>query len=483
MIKNVSLVLLILISSFSFAQDSHRSIEELLTIVLQNAPEIRTIELEYNIALSEAEIQKGKETLQYAFSAPSILNMSVPNAFNDRSTELPLSLAYQHQLSRPTPNGGNITAQVSHELSATDALNQSEPGLSQQIGVGIGISTPIFTVERSNLPLSELLAQRAEVKRKIAITNFFTDFLTDWKNLSLATVEVESLRNSVQQPERRLSDNHRLSELGQINEIDLINTRLQLLESKNQLFEKENTLRELSVTFYASYQVTAVVLGLLSDWTPSDISTALVRSGVQNIYDLRIQSVEITYLIDSRYQGNTGNTSSLSFSTDLLLSNSPGLANTFPELIRDSGLGNIYPVLNLSLVIRPQDRQEKRLSNEIIFNLQSISTNAISQIHRDAEIFAQTMEADRERLNNQFVEIIDLREDIQLVASDADEALTEERITQIDYDQIQALLSNIDMQHNATMIELVYWRAIAFSTAKHYSDNNDGVIRIIQNFS
>jgi hypothetical protein len=81
-----------------------------------------TIELEYNIALAEAEIQRGNESLQYTFSAPSLLNTSAPNVFNDSSVELPLSLAYQHQLSRPTPNGGNIAARVSHELSAIDAL-------------------------------------------------------------------------------------------------------------------------------------------------------------------------------------------------------------------------------------------------------------------------------------------------------------------------------------------------------------------------
>jgi hypothetical protein len=238
MIKIVSLVLLILTSSFSYAQENHQSIDELLTLVFQNAPEMRTIELEYNIALSEAEIQKGNETLQYTFSAPSLLNTSAPNVFNDSSVELPLSLAYQHQLSRPTPNGGNITARVSHELSAIDALNQSEPGLSQQIGVGIGISTPIFTNERSNLPLSELLAQQAEINRKIAITNFFTDFLTDWKDLSLAMVEVESLRISSQQLERRLNDNQQLSEIGQINEIDFINLRVQLFRIKKSTTRK-----------------------------------------------------------------------------------------------------------------------------------------------------------------------------------------------------------------------------------------------------
>jgi hypothetical protein len=167
--------------------------------------------------------------------------------------------------------------------------------------------------------------------------------------------------------------------------------------------------------------------------------------------------VEITYIIDSSNQINTGNTSSLSVSTDLLLSNSPGLVNTFPELFRDSGLGNLYPVLNLSLVISPQDSQENRIANEMIFNLQSISTDAISQINRDAEIFAQSMEGDRERLNNQLAEIIDLREEIRLVASDADEALIEEKITQIEYDQIQVLLGNIEMQYSTTIIEIAYW--------------------------
>jgi hypothetical protein len=379
MIKIISLVLLILTSSFSYAQENHQSIDELLSLVFQNAPEMRTIELEYNIALSEAEIQRGNETLQYTFSAPSLLNTSAPNVFNDSSVELPLSLAYQHQLSRPTPNGGNIAARVSHELSAIDALNRSEPGLSQQIGVGIGISTPIFTNERSNLPLSELLAQQAEINRKIAITNFFTDFLADWKDLSLAMVEVESLRNSSQQLERRLNDNQRLSEIGQINEIDLINIRVQLLESKNQLFEMENNLGELSAAFYASYQITAAELGQLSDWTPSQIAAAIASLGVQNIYDLRIRLANITYLIEYKNQFNPRSTSSLSLSTDLFLSNSDVLANTIPELFNSSGLSSIYPVVNLSLVISSQDWQAKQLSTSIIENLKTMRMNAISK--------------------------------------------------------------------------------------------------------
>lgn len=94
MIKNVSLALIILISGFSYAQDNNQSIDELLAKVAQNAPQMQTIELKYNIALAEAEIQKGNELLQYTFSAPSLLNTSIPNVFNDSSVELPLSLAY-----------------------------------------------------------------------------------------------------------------------------------------------------------------------------------------------------------------------------------------------------------------------------------------------------------------------------------------------------------------------------------------------------
>jgi uncharacterized protein YlxP (DUF503 family) len=456
MIKNVSLALIILISGFSYAQDNNQSIDELLAKVAQNAPQMQTIELKYNIALAEAEIQKGNELLQYTFSAPSLLNTSIPNVFNDSSVELPLSLAYQHQLSRPTPNGGNIMARVSHEISAIDALNQSAPGLSQQIGVGIGISTPLFTNERSNLPLSELLAQQAEINRKIAITNFFTDFLTDWKDLSLAMVEVESLRNTIQQLERRLNDNQRLSEIGQINEIDLINIRVQLLESKNELFEKVNNLRELSAAFYSSYQITAAELGQVSDWTPSQIAAAIVSLGVQNIYDLQILLADITYLIEHRNQINPSSSSSLSISTDLFWSNSNDLANTIPELFRDSGLSSIYPVFNLSLVLSPQDRQANLLSSSIIENLKTNNTNAILQIIREAEIFIQGIEADIERLDNRLVEIIGLREEILLAAVDADEALIEEKIIQTDYDQIQALLRNIEMLYNTTMIELIY---------------------------
>jgi hypothetical protein len=417
---------------------------------------MRTIELEYNIALSEAEIQRGNETLQYTFSAPSLLNTSAPNVFNDSSVELPLSLAYQHQLSRPTPNGGNIAARVSHELSAIDALNRSEPGLSQQIGVGIGISTPIFTNERSNLPLSELLAQQAEINRKIAITNFFTDFLADWKDLSLAMVEVESLRNSSQQLERRLNDNQRLSEIGQINEIDLINIRVQLLESKNQLFEMENNLGELSAAFYASYQITAAELGQLSDWTPSQIAAAIASLGVQNIYDLRIRLANITYLIEYKNQFNPRSTSSLSLSTDLFLSNSDVLANTIPELFNSSGLSSIYPVVNLSLVISSQDWQAKQLSTSIIENLKTMRMNAISKSNRDAEIFIQTIESDTERLANRLVDIVEVRDTIRLAAADADDALYAERIKKTDYDQILELLNKIDMQFDVTEIELIF---------------------------
>jgi hypothetical protein len=456
MIKIISLVLLILTSSFSYAQENHQSIDELLSLVFQNAPEMRTIELEYNIALSEAEIQRGNETLQYTFSAPSLLNTSAPNVFNDSSVELPLSLAYQHQLSRPTPNGGNIAARVSHELSAIDALNRSEPGLSQQIGVGIGISTPIFTNERSNLPLSELLAQQAEINRKIAITNFFTDFLADWKDLSLAMVEVESLRNSSQQLERRLNDNQRLSEIGQINEIDLINIRVQLLESKNQLFEMENNLGELSAAFYASYQITAAELGQLSDWTPSQIAAAIASLGVQNIYDLRIRLANITYLIEYKNQFNPRSTSSLSLSTDLFLSNSDVLANTIPELFNSSGLSSIYPVVNLSLVISSQDWQAKQLSTSIIENLKTMRMNAISKSNRDAEIFIQTIESDTERLANRLVDIVEVRDTIRLAAADADDALYAERIKKTDYDQILELLNKIDMQFDVTEIELIF---------------------------
>jgi hypothetical protein len=63
---------------------------------------------------------------------------------------------------------------------------------------------------------------------------------------------------------------------------------------------------------------------------------------------------------------------------------------------------------------------------------------------------------DIERLDNRLVEIIGLREEILLAAVDADEALIEEKIIQTDYDQIQALLRNIEMLYNTTMIELIY---------------------------
>jgi uncharacterized Rossmann fold enzyme len=119
-------------------------------------------------------------------------------------------------------------------------------------------------------------------------------------------------------------------------------------------------------------------------------------------------------------------------------------------------LSSIYPVFNLSLVLSPQDRQANLLSSSIIENLKTNNTNAILQIIREAEIFIQGIEADIERLDNRLVEIIGLREEILLAAVDADEALIEEKIIQTDYDQIQALLRNIEMLYNTTMIELIY---------------------------
>jgi hypothetical protein len=282
-------------------------------------------------------------------------------------------------------------------------------------------------------------------------------------------VEVESLRNSSQQLERRLNDNQRLSEIGQINEIDLINIRVQLLESKNQLFEMENNLGELSAAFYASYQITAAELGQLSDWTPSQIAAAIASLGVQNIYDLRIRLANITYLIEYKNQFNPRSTSSLSLSTDLFLSNSDVLANTIPELFNSSGLSSIYPVVNLSLVISSQDWQAKQLSTSIIENLKTMRMNAISKSNRDAEIFIQTIESDTERLANRLVDIVEVRDTIRLAAADADDALYAERIKKTDYDQILELLNKIDMQFDVTEIELIFYMyCYSYSSVAHY---------------